>query len=344
MKKGVWMMGITLAVYLGFRYVLPLVGPFVLAGVVSMIVYPVMRKWFGDTMLWKTKWRKCILVGGVIVFYLFVFAVVTILGGYICNQGKSIWLNLPFYEAKCINCVEHCCCEVDGILHMEQGESYRYVERLVDDVKNTQVGKMIPSLTKRSVKLVQGAICIFFEVIFSVIITCLLVKDYEKISAYISSNETGKHVVESVQKCKTTLKNYLKAQVFIFLIDACICTVAFILIGKSYSVMWGLGAALFDALPVFGIGLIVGPLALWYLFQKRYVAVLIMAVTYVSCVVVRQLIEPKMIGDGIGIPAVVVIVSMYAGVKLFGVPGFLLGPFGVILGRELYRGLACKYI
>ena len=55
------------------------------------------------------------------------------------------------------------------------------------------------------------------------------------------------------------------------------------------------------------------------------------------CVVVRELLEPKLVGDKLGILPVVVLGSVYAGVQVYGVGGIVLGPLSVLLIRELWR-------
>ncbi len=52
---------------------------------------------------------------------------------------------------------------------------------------------------------------------------------------------------------------------------------------------------------------------------------------YAACVFLREVLEPKLIGRRVGIPPIAVLVSLYAGIKLFGVWGIIKGPLGFIL-------------
>ena len=92
-----------------------------------------------------------------------------------------------------------------------------------------------------------------------------------------------------------------------------------------------------DALAVFGTGSVFLPWALVLVFQKNYSAALILAVTYGVCVLAREILEPKLIGGKLGILPVVILASVYAGVKLYGFGGILLGPLSVLLIQELWR-------
>ena len=106
----------------------------------------------------------------------------------------------------------------------------------------------------------------------------------------------------------------------------------------SNPVLAGIGVGFLDALPVFGTGTVFLPWALVLLFiQKNYSAALILAVTYGICVLTRELLEPKLIGGRLGILPIVILASVYAGVKLYGFGGILLGPLSVLLIQELWR-------
>ena len=106
----------------------------------------------------------------------------------------------------------------------------------------------------------------------------------------------------------------------------------------SNPVLAGIGVGFLDALPVFRTRTVILPLGLLLLFiQKNYSAALILAVTYGICVLTRELLEPKLIGGRLGILPIVILASVYAGVKLYGFGGILLGPLSVLLIQELWR-------
>ena len=60
---------------------------------------------------------------------------------------------------------------------------------------------------------------------------------------------------------------------------------------------------------------------------------------YLLCTVNRQLLEPRLLGRHLGMSTLLTLFLMYVGYKLFGILGFLLGPVGFILGREIYMAL-----
>ncbi len=58
---------------------------------------------------------------------------------------------------------------------------------------------------------------------------------------------------------------------------------------------------------------------------------------YGACYLVRELLEPKLMGKQIGMTSLEMIISMYIGIRLFGLAGVILGPVGYLLIVELFH-------
>ena len=57
----------------------------------------------------------------------------------------------------------------------------------------------------------------------------------------------------------------------------------------------------------------------------------VLLTTYLVCQIIREVIEPKLIGNRIGIKPLYTLMAMYIGLKLFGIAGFILGPVGLVI-------------
>ena len=123
-----------------------------------------------------------------------------------------------------------------------------------------------------------------------------------------------------------------------------ICIFAFFLIDQPYFLVLGPLVALVDALPFFRAGLILIPYMIILLLTKEVGKAGILLLAYLSCLLIRQITEPRMIGNKVGIKPLYTNNSMYAGYKLFGVFGFLLGPVGVLIGKEIYMCICEKVV
>lgn len=350
-KKISFSVGMVIVIYLVFRFLLPLVLPFVFSGIVSVLYYPILRriynKMFPDktegqgefcgkkTGSGKRRSKKWFLILAVGLFYVVVLLLAVLLLGYFCRQGKSIVLNIPFYQAKCMAFLRDCCCQVDAVFHIKDGASYTYIMTLVGDNWSDSVNVILPKVTGYSVQLMEQVFSLMFGIVITIIATFFMIQEYDGIREFLLSSEIGRNVCRMVHKCKETLKAYVKAQGLIMLLDGIACTLAFWLIGQPYFLILGPVVAVVDALPVFGAGLILLPYTLVLMLGKQFGAAMVLLLAYLACVLIRQVTEPRMIGNEVGIKPLYTIASMYIGFKLFGVYGFLLGPVGFLIVKEV---------
>lgn len=337
MKKLILVILISVGIYLGFRFLLPLFIPFVIAGVVSVLYYPFLRKIYKNSDIWESKNKKWILVLSVVLLYVMFLLLLGWICNYLVGQCRSIWLNFPFYQVKVMGVVRDCCEYADAFLRLNRGESYAYIEHAIDAVDGESLTGILPKVTSYSVQAAGKVFSVVFEVIVTVMATFFMVQDYERIRAKMLETEWGKGVCRMIAKGKDTLKTYLKAQGLIMLLDGVLCTLIFWLIKQPYFLVLGPLVALIDSLPVLGAGVFLIPYAVYLLITNELWKALAVCIAYVGCIVIRQTMEPKMIGSEMGIRPLFTLASMYVGFRLFGFIGFLLGPVGVLIGMEIYK-------
>ena len=130
---------------------------------------------------------------------------------------------------------------------------------------------------------------------------------------------------------------YLKAQLIILLIISSICCVGLFLTGNSYAVLVGCGIGLCDALPFFGTGTVFIPWLLFKVFCGQYLLAGAYGIIYLICNFTREFLEPKLIGNKLSIHPMLVLISTYVGLCVFGVFGFFLGPVAGLLIAEIYK-------
>lgn len=119
---------------------------------------------------------------------------------------------------------------------------------------------------------------------------------------------------------------YLRAYLFLMAVTFLELSVGFTVIGAENPLALALIAAVIDALPFFGCGVVIVPWALWCLVEgniRRGIALFVIeGVVYV----VRQFLEPRVIGRMTGVHPFVALVVLYAGLKIGGVGGMILAP------------------
>lgn len=339
-KKLFILIGVILVIYISFRFLAPQMIPLLVAGFVAIVYYPVLHKIFGKRNIWNSRRKKWLLIFAVILFYIVLGIGVGSLLYFLFCQGRGVWLNFPFYEVRINNALYDCGCIADDYLHLQKGVCYSYLQGVCHNIVNKDWTNMLPRVTSLSVQMLERIFVFVFETVVTVIMTVFLMMDYEELRDRLMKREWGLKICQGIKMGKTALAGYLKAQICILLLDSVVCIIAFWMIHNPYAWLLGPLVALVDALPIFGIGLVLLPYALWFLISGKFLYGGILLVAYICCVVLRQTVEPKFVGGKIGLRPLYTIASMYVGVRLFGILGFLFGPMGVILGKELYELLA----
>lgn len=131
---------------------------------------------------------------------------------------------------------------------------------------------------------------------------------------------------------KSAVGGYFKAQFKIMLIIIVILFIGFEALGVDYSFLLALLIAFLDLLPVLGTGTVIGPWVIVDILTGRYVEAVVLTILYLVCQVVKQFLQPKMVGDSIGMDPLATLFFMFVGYRFGGILGMIIGiPVGMIL-------------
>ena len=123
-----------------------------------------------------------------------------------------------------------------------------------------------------------------------------------------------------------------RSYLIIMLITASEMLVGFLVIGVNNAPLLALCVSLLDMLPVIGVGTVLVPWSVFELLFGNFSRGIGLSVLFFVNLVVRQIIEPKILGKNLGIHPIISLVMLYLGYAVFGIFGLLLVPlFAVIL-------------
>ena len=137
---------------------------------------------------------------------------------------------------------------------------------------------------------------------------------------------------------------YFKAQFKIMGVIAAILFAGFLILRVDYAILWALLIAFLDFIPFLGTGTAVWP---WVAFQfmtgDYYMAVGLMII-YLICLLVHQLLQPKFVGDTVGMDPLTTLIFMFIGYRFSSVFGMIIAvPIGIII-INLYKAGAFNKI
>ena len=143
---------------------------------------------------------------------------------------------------------------------------------------------------------------------------------------------------------KYAVGGYFKAQFKIMIVVCLILIVGFVILDVHFYFLLAILIALLDFLPFFGTGTALIPWGLYKLMVGDYKMVIGLVILYGVTQLVRQLIQPKLVGDSMGLKPLLTLVFLYAGYKNGGVIAIIFAvPIGMIV-MNLYKAGAFDYI
>ncbi len=130
----------------------------------------------------------------------------------------------------------------------------------------------------------------------------------------------------ALSRLRKALGSWLKAQLKLMLITCTIVALGLFLLRVPYALIWAVLIALVDAVPVLGTGTVLLPWAFVNLLRGLPVPALGILCIYIVCALTRSILEPRFVGRELGIDPLVTLVFFYVGYKFFGFWGILLAP------------------
>lgn len=332
-KKTILLAGVTLAVYLSMRYVLPIVIPFLLGALLAMMLNPIV-----DRIVCRTGKGRSVTAMLVIFVVLGVVGTVCFfVGRTACMQLTELVKHAESIEGGVRDIWCDCCGRIEQSLGVQIGEAEQLFTKLQDKMRSRFTSSTLPYLLKNSMSYAKAVFSVMGVALVSVISGMLILTDYPVLAQAVRKSGIGQLAIQIKQHAKEAGGTYLKAQTVILLIISLICVLGLFLTGNSYALLAGMGIGLCDALPFIGTGTIFVPWMIIDILNGKYVLAAVYGLLYVICSFVRQLLEPRLIGGRLGYPPIVVLMSIYIGVHVYGAAGVLLGPISGFLICELYQ-------
>lgn len=131
---------------------------------------------------------------------------------------------------------------------------------------------------------------------------------------------------------------WLRAQLKLSAVTFAIVLAGFFLLGVRYKLIMALLTALVDAVPLLGTGTVLLPWALVCVLSGEPVRAVGLLGVYVTALVVRSALEPRLVGRQLGLDPLISLMALYIGYRLWGFGGMILAPILTVTARELYLG------
>lgn len=329
---------VILLVYIGFKYVVKLVAPFLFGYAIAYFITPIS---YYITNHSKIN-HKIAAVFTAILFYATIFILIWLLCWFAFINLMPFIKNFPnLYQEtiypfllhandQIVATIEKLSPQTAGII----SEVFSYFTQSID-VVIAQISDYIFSGIITVTKKIPIVVITMFFTILSSILICL---DYKNVTNFIV-RQIPPQKLEDVIALKSFLLSSVarlgKAYIIIMSITFLELSLGLLLLKVNYAISIAMVVSLLDILPLIGSGIVLIPWGILLILSGNVPVGVGILILYVLTIVVRNIIEPKIIGDQIGLHPVVSILSIFIGLNLFGVLGILLFPLIVITIKYL---------
>lgn len=185
--------------------------------------------------------------------------------------------------------------------------------------------------------LITNASAFIFGFFIMIVATVLLSADYPRVRGFVMRQLSPKYqkTMHNVKVfMKHTVWGYTKTYSIIFAFYFVAMYIIFLVMNIPHALLLAFLIGIVDLLPVLGLGAVLIPWSVISFISGNVWMGIVLIVSYIVLTFARNLIEPKLIGKQVGIHPLVALLSIYIGLRLFGVIGIFLVPLAVILAKS----------
>ena len=325
--------------YLVFRYLFWWVLPFLLALGVTAAVEPVVA--YLRVHLRFRRSFSALLLTLVLLFLL--GGLLSLLGTTLANQAYALLKKAPLLLERVPQLLDAFFARLDGYSaafpQWLRDSLYGAVMRALSDAESffsdltgrllSFLGSFAAALPRRVLSGATTVLAVYFTI-----------ASYPTLCRMLKARLSGK-TIRSLRLFRSgvtqSLSRYLRAELTISFLTFLQLLLGFFLMRQDYALLLAFLITLLDALPVFGTGTALVPWALLSLLFSSVPKAIALLALYLCTLLVRNVLEPKLLASQAGLPPVASLFAMYLGFCTFGVAGMIAFPFLLLLAAQTYR-------
>ena len=339
------LVGTLLFLYLGYK-LLGFFMPFVIGWFIAYIASPVVN-WLEKRVKIVKKLGSVIMIVGVLaaVCFIIYFIISTLWKeiSFLIQDMPGMYRDLESGLSQIGNSMEG----VFGKLPDGVQEGWHTMVANFDEMMGELMSRISEPTVSAAGRFAKSIPSVLVATIVTFISAYFFIAEREDVirwSKKVAPDALVRRMTMVMDNLKFAVGGYLKAQLKIMVVVYIILVVGFIILNIHFSFLLGLLIALLDFLPFFGTGTALIPWAIYQFFMGNYKLVVGLVILYAVTQLVRQLIQPKLVGDSMGLRPLLTLFLLYIGYKIGGVFGMIFAvPIGMIV-INLYKAGAFDYI
>lgn len=342
---AVSLIGTILFIYVGYR-LLAFFMPFVIGWFLAYVASPLVN--------WLEKRVRIVKKLGSALIIILVLAGVGLLcyflGSKLWQEIRALIENMPGLYRDLESGFYTVGENLEGIFEMlPEGvqEGWQTMISNLDQTMGNLIGRISEPTMAAAGNFAKRIPSIFIGTIVTFISSYFFIAEREEVIVWakkVAPDPLVERMSMVMDNLKYAVGGYFKAQFKIMIVVCLILIVGFVILDVHFYFLLAILIALLDFLPFFGTGTALIPWGLYKLMVGDYKMVIGLVILYGVTQLVRQLIQPKLVGDSMGLKPLLTLVFLYAGYKIGGVIAMIFAvPIGMIV-MNLYKAGAFDYI
>lgn len=356
-RKWIVFFGFALGFYWLAKYIVPFFWPYLVAGAAMMVPFalavffsiflePLIRFFSGRLRLKRgmaTALAMLAFFGGIaLVFSLMV--------GRLVYELIRLYKELPDFRGHLVGTFDTIINKgalfwqqtnllVQGLSPEIQSELSKFMKAVAGALEKGASG-LLNSLLGAVQNIPAGLTSLLTILLITLLATYFISKDRQAVVEFwmrLIPPPYGRKFISVGVEVSEAFGKYLRAQLILLTITMVVSIVGLSIIGAEYALTIGLLVGFMDVIPVLGPGSVYVPWILWAYFSGNPIMALKLSVLYALVVVLRQVLETKVVADSLGIHPLATLISMYLGLKLIGFAGLFMGPILVIAVQAVVK-------
>ncbi len=322
-------------IYLIVKFMLSFLLPFIIGLILSYLVQKAARKISERTILSK---GSCAAIFVTVTYILVITAVTVIaisafnmLSGFVSN-GENI---------KSIESIlEKLRSSLDGISKNLPEGIAKNSSLIFTQLKDNILTRIVSFVSSLATNIARSLPSFLFGCVVTIVASFYIAKDYEKLLKFLGGMLSKKSVENIVIIRDIIVQNvfgFMKGYLILLTITFAELFVGFLIIGVKKSALLAAVIALVDILPVIGTGTVLLPWSLICMLSDNMSRGVSLLLIYVIITVIRNLIEPKIIGERIGLNPLFMLIIIFVGLRLAGIAGMIILPIALIVVINFYK-------
>lgn len=313
--------------------------PFLIAYIISIIVEPVI-KWLNK----KTSINRKVCSIIVLVSIFAIIVSLLILGGIkFIQEATNLLSGLNTYLEKTATLFLN----ISSKFRFDNLSISKDVISLLQTTTTDYLNMFINYIKELLTKIIEYITAIpnlFINIVITILATYFITSDkfyiLDRMEHHLSKKMVGK-IMKHLEAITSSLGSYIKAEIILSIITFLIVLTGlniFCLIGMEieFPILMALLIGFIDVLPILGAGSIMVPWSVILILNNNYSIALAILGLFIFTVIIKQLIEPKLVSKHISIHPIFTLVSMYTGFKLIGIIGLIIGPIILIVLKNIF--------